>query len=484
MRILEQCYPNRFFYYFEEIAGIPHGSGNTKAISDYLVCFAKEHGLEWYQDDSNNVIIIKEATKGYETASPIIIQGHMDMVCEKEKDVSIDFEKDGLSLYIEDDFVRAKGTTLGGDDGIAVCFALALLESNEISHPRLEVVLTVDEEVGMLGAEVMDVSPLKGRMMLNIDSDEEGRFLTSCAGGLSLNGTIPVQRTRQEGRKIEILITGLLGGHSGSEIDKERANADILMGRVLHNLFQKLPLGIISLSGGLKDNAIPRECHASILIPAEAFEIVSSCVRECNETLQKEYLISDPELRIELTDQGVSEETILDFSSTNRVILYLRTVCNGVQHMSRSIDGLVETSLNLGIMELKEDALHLVHSLRSSVESRKEDLCRKVSTLLDMVGGECEIEGNYPAWEYKPNSPLREQITNVYEALFDKKPIFDAIHAGLECGLFSDKISELDCVSFGPDIFDIHTPKERLSISSTGRMWDFLVELLKQCKES
>ncbi len=482
MMLSEKLYPQRVFYYFEQIAAIPHGSRNTKAISDYLVDFAKEHNLVWYQDENNNVVIVKEASAGYEAAEPIIIQGHMDMVCEKEKGVDIDFEKDGLKLYIDGDFLKAEGTTLGGDDGIAVAYALALLDSQEIAHPKLEVVITVDEEIGMLGADAIDLSMLTGHTMLNIDSEVEGSFLTGCAGGMAVNVTLPIKRVMQSGEKVALTITGLEGGHSGSEIDKEHGNANILMGRLLRALFEETPFGIISLAGGLKDNAITRECVTELLVPQENVNLVKEIADKLDIELKKEFMTADPSVCIEFEDLGKKEESILDFGSVSRVIFYLRSVPNGVQHMSQVMHGLVETSLNLGIMELKEDALHTVTSIRSSVGTRKADLLDRVTAIVELLGGEAEVEGDYPAWEYKQDSSLRPQIAKVYKQLYGKDPVFETIHAGLECGLLSEKIKNLDCVSFGPDNFDIHTPKERLSISSTGRVWDFIVEFLRQAK--
>lgn len=482
MMKLENLYPERVFYYFEKLTEIPHGSRNTKQISDYLVSFAKEHDLKYYQDELNNVIIVKEATEGYENADAIIIQGHMDMVCEKENDCDIDFMKDSLDIFVDGDFVKARGTTLGGDDGIAVAYALAILESKEIAHPKLEVIITVDEEIGMLGAADIDLSMITGHKMLNIDSEEEGHFLTGCAGGMSLHSNIPVQRTTQKGQKFNLKITGLEGGHSGAEIDKERGNANVILGRVLKGIFDRTPFGIISLAGGLKDNAIPRECVSDILVPAENVGAAKEYVKEMDGILKNEFMSSDPAVTAVLTDEGEAEEQILDFGSVNRVIFYLRTVPNGIQNMSQVMHGLVETSLNLGIMELLEDHLHTVSSVRSSVGTRKTELCERVNTVVEMVGGETEIEGAYPAWEYRKDSDLRMQIAKVYEELYHTEPVFETIHAGLECGLLSQKIKDLDCVAFGPDIFDIHTPKERLSISSTARVWDMLVAFLKEAK--
>lgn len=482
MRVLENLQPERVFYYFEEIAKIPHGSGNTKQISDFIVEFSKNHGLEYYQDELNNVIIIKEATAGYESADAVIIQGHMDMVCEKESDCPIDFEKDGLTLFVEDGFVKAKGTTLGGDDGIAVAYALALLESDAYAHPRLEVVITVDEETGMNGAYGIDLSMLKGKKMLNIDSDEEGIFLTSCAGGTAVKATVPVKRNTENGVLLTVKVDGLFGGHSGAEIHKEHGNADILMGRLLNNLAEEIPFGIVTLAGGLKDNAIPRECSADILIKEECLERTIAIIEEHNSIYKKELFASDPAVQVCCENKGVQDAAILDFASLNRVLCYLRLVPNGVQNMSQAIRGLVETSLNLGIMVLKEDAFVTETSIRSSVGTRKMDVRDKLIQIIELVGGEAEVIGDYPAWEYKADSKLREEIASAYKTVYGKEPVFTAIHAGLECGILSEKIDGLDCVSFGPENFDIHTPKERLNIESTKRVWDFLVEYLKQCK--
>ncbi len=484
MSILEQhnLQPERVFYYFEEMAAIPHGSRDTKRISDYLVAFAQKYHLEHYQDELNNVVIIKEATAGYENADPIIIQGHMDMVCEKENDCAIDFEKDGLDLYVDGDFLKARGTTLGGDDGIAVAYALAILESDEIAHPRLEVVITVDEEIGMLGADAIDLSMLKGHKMLNIDSDVEGHFLTSCAGGMQADTTIPVAYEEASGMLYEVAVTGLEGGHSGAEIDKEHGNANILMGRVLKTLENEVEFGIISLAGGLKDNAIPRECKAELLVAEADTARLEEILTDLSKVLANEFMASDKDVKVVFKACGEAEEQVLTMGAQAKVIFYLRNVPNGVQHMSRVMPGLVETSLNLGIMELGEDALHLVTSVRSSVSTRKADLAEKLVYLAEFLGGEVSVEGDYPAWEYKADSDIRDTISAVYQELFDEEPVFEAIHAGLECGILSGKIPNLDCVSFGPNNYDIHTPKERLSISSTEKVWKLLIEFLKRCK--
>ena len=471
----------RVFDYFEEICAIPHGSRNTKQISDYLAAFAGKHGLTCHQDEANNIVIIKEASAGYENAEPVILQGHMDMVCEKENGCEIDFEKDGLDLYIDGDFLRARGTTLGGDDGIAVAYALALLESSEIPHPRLEVVITVDEEIGMLGAEVIDLSMLKGHRLLNIDSDVEGHFLTSCAGGMTVEAELAVTRMAQSGLVMKMAVSGLEGGHSGSEIDKEHANANIVAGRALKYISDRMELGVISMAGGLKDNAIPREHTAEVLIPVDKKEEFLAYLEELTGVLRREYAASDAGIQITAEEGGVQEAQILSYASMSKVLFYLRQVPDGVQHMSRVMPGLVETSLNLGILKLTEDALLTTTSVRSSVSTRKEELLDRLTHLVEFLGGEVEVNGDYPAWEYRADSRLRETISEVYRDLFDEEPVFEAIHAGLECGILSGKIADLDCVSFGPNNYDIHTPKERLSISSTEKVWKLLKEFLKRC---
>ncbi len=389
MGICENLEPKRVFFYFEEICGIPHGSGNTKAISDYCVSFAKAHNLKWVQDESNNIIIFKDGSKGYENSEPIIIQGHLDMVCEKESHVDIDFEKDGLKLFIDGDFLRAQGTTLGGDDGIAVAYALALLEDGSLEHPPLEIVLTVDEETGLLGAKSIDLSVLKGRKLLNIDSDEEGVFLTSCAGGLRADCQIPVSWAAAEGTAYEITVSGLLGGHSGGEIHKERGNGVMLLGRALYELGQEINYSLASLSGGLKDNAIPREARAVLLLPQEDDgQLLLSKTDDICKTLKNEYRSSDPGLEICCRKLAESPEEAVDGISLTKILFLLRTMPWGVQHMSTEIEGLVETSLNPGIMKLEEDAFTLCFAIRSSVTSRKYELASRLAFITEFFGGE------------------------------------------------------------------------------------------------
>lgn len=482
MRKLEQLAPEKVFYYFEEICNIPHGSEHTKAISEYLANFAKERNIRFIKEPCGNIIFFVPASAGYENAEPVIIQGHMDMVCEKESGCTKDMDKEGLDLYVEDGFVGAKDTTLGADDGIAVAYALALMDDASIMHPALEIVITIDEEIGMLGAADIDVSMLKGKKFINIDNELEGQILTGCAGGMSLNTTVPVTRTQQDGLKVSLLVSGLCGGHSGAEIDKERANATLVMGRVLDLLFFEFPVNIIRMKGGNKDNAIPRECSCSILIPMEAKERFEEILVSANEMLAREYAFTDANIKVTYEIGEQTTESALDYASVNKIIYYLTTVPNGPTHRTQNDFALVETSLNLGIFELKEEVLSIITSVRSSVSSRKYELATVVNKIVNMIGGDIVVEGDYPAWEYRKDSSLRDGLNQIYQEMYHKQPEFTIIHAGLECGIFSEKISDLDCVSLGPTIYDIHTPKERLDIASTKRVWEFLLTYLARCK--
>ncbi|MCU6761274.1 Cytosol non-specific dipeptidase [uncultured Roseburia sp.] len=471
----------RVFYYFHEICQIPHGSGNTKAVSDYCVQFAKEHGLEYYQDSLNNVIIIREAAKGYEDHKPYIIQGHLDMVCEKDADRTIDFEKEGLDLYEEQGYLKARGTTLGADDGIAIAYGLALLEKEDLKSPRLEVVFTVDEETGMYGAKGIDLSVLKGRELLNLDSEEEGIFLCGCAGGMRARAEFSFTREIRSGILAVLTLTGLHGGHSGSEIQKEYGNAIQLMGRVLKELEQLCHYSLIHINGGLKDNAIPREASAEILLSEDNMDSFHSAVSHMESILHKEYENTDPELKLSASvKKAETSEHVMAKQGKHQILTFLYTMPNGVQHMSTDLYDLVETSLNAGIMTTSENHVQISFSIRSSVSSRKRLLADQIRLLTESLLGCYTEDGEYPAWEYRKDSLLRKRLIQVYEELFNQRPKVEAIHAGLECGLFLEKLPDLDCVSLGPQIDDIHTPSEKLSIASTEKIWKFLLEFLKK----
>lgn len=483
MGILSNLEPKPVFHFFEEICQIPHGSTNTKQISDYCAGFAEKRGLKYIQDKSNNVIIFKPGTAGYENNAPIMLQGHLDMVCEKDKDCTIDMEKEGLQLQLQDGTISAKGTTLGGDDGIAAAYALALLDSTDIPHPPLEVVFTVDEEIGMLGAAALDYSPLTARTMLNLDSEDEGYLLVSCAGGISIRGHLPLTRFSASGKKATLCITGLLGGHSGIEIDKGRANACKLLGRTLYTLQREFSFLISSLQGGLKDNAIPREATATLLIGNDVDEkAFIQRVEDIQKTYRREFQQTDSSVRCTLTLSEEETETLQAMTPecSQRAITALVNLPNGIQRMSCDIEGLVQTSLNLGILETSDTELTYSFAVRSSVETEKYALAEQIQCLTEHLGGSVDSFGSYPAWEYRQDSPLRDLMVTVFEEQYGRKPVVQAIHAGVECGLFAGNLPDLDCVSFGPDMKDIHTPKETLDVDSTRRTWNYLLEILKR----
>lgn len=479
MSVLDQLEPNKVFRYFEQLCAIPHGSRNTKAVSDWCVAFARERGLEHYQDDFHNVIIIREATPGYEAAEPVILQGHLDMVCEKEPGCPKDMEREGLDLAVEGGFVIARGTTLGGDDGIAVAMALAILDDASIPHPRLEVVLTTEEEIGMLGAAALDVSPLRGRHLLNLDSEAEGVFTVGCAGGSLTKCTLPVKREPFAGEALRLTVSGLTGGHSGAEIHQGRANAALLLGRLLRAMAAAAELRLVSASGGAKDNAIPVAAEA--VVTAADGASARAAFTAMAEQLKKEYRVTDPALEVAVTDTDAAELP-MDGDSTRRALCFLTCAPNGVQEMSREIPGLVQTSLNLGILDTGSGELSAAFCVRSSIASQKEMLHDRLRCLTEALGGTVDISGDYPAWEFRPDSALRERMTEVFREQYGHEPKIEAIHAGVECGLLCGKLPDLDCVSIGPDLEEIHTPRERMSIASVQRVWAFVLEVLKRSK--
>lgn len=482
--ILKDLQPVEVFRYFEEMSEIPRGSGNEKGISDYLVSFAKEHQLDYLQDEALNVIIRKPATKGYENGPKIVLQGHMDMVCEKNADVEHDFMKDPLKLRIIEDKVMATGTTLGADNGIAVAMGLAILASNEYEHPAIELLVTTSEETGMDGAMALDSKHIEGRTLINIDSEEEGKFLVSCAGGVTARVNIPVtyEEIKDQIVGFHIQIDGLKGGHSGMEIDKGRGNATKLMGRVLRKLVQEQQVQLVSLEGGSKHNAIPRIASAIIAISKENVEEMHKTVEMLNQTFKDELRTPDPlvELKIEAVSQ--LPDKIMTRETTSHVVHYLYLVMDGVVSMSMDIEGLVESSLNLGVITQMEDSIEFISSIRSSVRSKKEELLDRLILTAQTQNGSIKVESNYPEWAYNPDSKIRPVFIAAYQHLYGNDPEISAIHAGLECGLFAEKFGDIDEISFGPNLYDVHTPNESMSISSVLRSWELLLEVLKNCK--
>ena len=484
---LEQLDYKGIFRYFSEISKIPRGSGNEQEISDYLVSFAKEYQLEYTQDKVNNVIIIKEATPGYEKEPAIILQGHMDMVCEKKKENSHDFLKDEIKLIIDGDYIHAKDTTLGADNGIALAYGLALLADETLEHPRLEVIFTTDEEVGLKGAKAIDISNLQGKYMINLDSEEEGYLLCSCAGGLGGLSTLPLVRIAEFGKKVKVSLGGLKGGHSGIDIGKNRRNATKLLGRLLFDLRDQCNFGLIHMQGGFKDNVIPREAYAEILVfsenekdPVEGYQKLKKSISEIMSRYQKELASSEPDLEYQIEEMELDTYKALHPVAFEKILFYLINVPYGVQVMSSDIEGLVESSINLGTFQLEDDRAVFCSSIRSSVDSYKHYLSNRLEYLISFLGGEYEIKGEYPGWEFKKDSPLREHCKKIYKEMYGKDMKVEAIHAGLECGLLFEQLPTLDIVSIGPDTFDVHTIEERVSIPSTIRVYQFLENVIKE----
>ena len=470
MGILTELQPKAVMHYFEELCSIPHGSLDTKRISDYCVRFAQERGLKYIQDDSNNVVIYKAATPGYEDHPTVILQGHLDMVCEKDPDCDIDFSTDGLRLAHDGEYIFAKGTTLGGDDGIAVAYALALLDATDLKHPPLECVFTVDEEIGMLGADAMDMAVLKGRLLLNCDSEDEGVLTVSCAGGARSDFKVSLFR-EPAGTCYRVAVEDLLGGHSGVEIHKGRANSNKVLGDILRNI----PCRLVSIDGGSKDNAIPRTTVAYVC--SEDTDFPSRFAQLCEEA-RKSLPTTETEVRFSCEKATCAE--MLTEDSSAAVMGLLWDLPNGVQAMSKDIEGLVQTSLNLGILETTEAYVRMAFSVRSSVNEEKESLLEQLRALAKKYNAAYEESGHYPAWEYRKDSVLRDTMVSTYADLYGKKPIVEAIHAGLECGIFCDRLPGLDAVSFGPQMHDIHTSRERLSIASVQRTWEYLLAVLER----
>ena len=480
MGVLSNLEPRDVFAYFEQICSVPHGSGNTKRISDLCVAFAKEHGLRCRQDAVNNVVIRKDASAGYESAEPVILQGHIDMVCAKTADCAKDMTQEGLDVRTDGRTVWADKTSLGGDDGIAVARIMAILADESLPHPPIEAVLTVDEEVGMDGAFALDCSDLRGRRLLNIDSEEEGVFTVSCAGGVRLDSFLPgifLPLTNETG--YIVTLSGLLGGHSGVEIDKGRANANHLMGRVLYMAMEAVPgLRLTDIRGGAADNVICRECVAKIAVPAASVAKLEAFVREFEAVLRNEYALGDPDLT--LTCGRVELDMALDAETTSRMLHVLFALPQGVQEMSLDFPGLVQTSLNLGVISVEPDGLHFAYSLRSSIASQKELLRRRLRSVVEYAGGRVSERGDYPNWQYRKDSAFRELVRDAYRDLYGKDARIDATHGGLECGLFINKIPGLDALSLGPDLKDVHSVRERLDVASTARTYALICEVLRR----
>ena len=482
---LENLQPELVFKYFAEISRIPRGSGNEKGISDYLASEGKRLGLEVVQDENLNVLIKKPATKSYENAPTVIIQGHMDMVCEKNKGKEHDFTKDPIELRVEGDYLYATDTTLGADNGIAVAMGLALLASDDLEHPALEVIFTADEEETMNGAMNLNGELFKGEYIINLDSEEEGTITVSCAGGVTAVVTIDKEYIMVEDKSAyKIDVKGLLGGHSGMEIDKQRANSNVIMGRLLNHLANtsNIDFDLVSIEGGLKNNAIPREAECVILVDKNDESNLQKEIENILKVFKNEYKTSDPDLNIVVEKVEEEYNKVLNKKCKENIIALINLMPRGIQTMSMDIKGLVESSTNLGVISNKEESIVFEFATRSSVKSLKDDINNRMTLLCSTLGVKLDLIDDYPEWEYAKDSKLEEICVDTYEELTGKKPEIVAIHAGLECGLLLDAIKGAQAISIGPNLFDVHTPNEHLDILSTERTWKYLVAILKNIK--
>jgi len=485
MKNLEEITEERIFYHFKEISKIPRGSGHEKEISDYLINFGRNLGLECIQDGALNVIIKKPASKGYENAPVVIIQGHMDMVCEKNSDKVHDFNKDPIQLVVDGDYIYADRTTLGGDDGIAVAYAMALLEDNTIEHPALEILITTDEETGMTGAMAVQPQYLNGKIVLNLDSEEEGKLWVSCAGGIRTQSTMIIKwiDKKENTKEYTLQVKGLKGGHSGADIHLGRGNSNKLMGRLLNEIKKEVDFNLISLNGGSKDNAIPREAEAVVSINSkDEKKLIDTKTKIC-ENIKREFGIKDPDLKIVVLESEEKVEKVFSDETTTKIISLSYLYPNGINTVSSEIEGLTESSTNLGIVKTNENNIEYHSAVRSSVFSLKEEIVERNRCLTEVLGGTFTTNAGYPEWPYKTDSKIRDICKEIYSKMYGEEAEVVAIHAGLECGLFKEKLGDLDMISFGPDIFDIHTPNEHMSISSARRCFEYLLEVLKEIRE-
>ena len=479
MGVLSGLEPQAVFGFFESLCAIPRGSHHTGAVSTYLETFARQRGLRCRRDELNNVIVWKDAAPGYEDAPVVMLQGHMDMLIEKERECPRNTDQEGLDIFVEGDEIGAHGTTLGADDGIGVAMMLAVLDDDRVLHGPLECVFTADEEVGMQGVRGLNVSDLKARFMINLDSLEERVFTVSCAGSTRVVSTLPMGRAPFEGTVCALMVDGFIGGHSGEDIHRGRANANRLMGRALMEIMAKTDLRLLTVSGGAKDNTIPRD--AAALIAVKDLDAAKAAAAELAEALENEYRATEKKIRVRLFPTR-SSFTPMDEDSTRRAATFLFCAPNGVQMMSAEVPGLVQTSLNFAQVYTEDDKMVCRFMVRSSVNSQAAEIAHRVMALTRAMGGEAHIPSAYSAWQYRPDSRLREVMTDAFRTVYGAEPRIAALHASLECGILSGKMPDLDCISFGPDVVNVHTPRERLRIASTWRTWALLRETLRRLK--
>lgn len=478
---LENLTPKEVFRWFYEICNIPHGSGNTQAIADFISNFAVQRGYRNIKDEANNVIVYADGTLGYENSKPIILQGHIDMVCEKDNQCTIDMETEPVKLCTNGEFIWADGTTLGGDNGIAIAYMLAILDDKSIPHPPLECLFTADEEIGMVGARFLDVNNLNTNLLINIDSEVEGVLTVSCAGGVRAHCDIPIEKENTNGECFKITINGLRGGHSGIDINQRRINANKLMAEVLCNIYPKIKFRLVEINGGNKDNVITSSCECIICVDNTITDNLLETVNKINNRLKAENKNNEPNLNISAVKVDNFQQC-MTLSSTEKILFALLQVPNGVETMSPDIPNMVQTSLSLGVLNTKENSVYMRFFIRSNVDSEKEALVLKIQSFFEHWDGTTEFCNDYPAWEYRQDSRLREIMIETFKKIYGYAPKVTALHAGLECGILSGKIPNMDAVSFGPDMFNVHTSKEKLNVASAERCWEYLKSVLENCK--
>ena len=480
--VLKGLKPEKVFEFFELLCSVPHGSGNTKQISDLCVNFAKERGLKWRQDEYNNVVIFKPASVGYENAETVILQGHMDMVCAAEPDCGIDMKTDGLNLMVEGDWIKARGTSLGGDNCIAVAMIMAVLDDEKLPHPAIEALFTTDEETGMDGAMGLDVADLKGKCLVNLDSEEEGFLTVSCAGGVRTECVFPAdfEPVPADFCTAKITVEGLQGGHSGVDIDKGRASATQLMGRFLYRAEKELGIQLCEITGGTFTNVIPLYCGAVVALEKNKLARLAELCKEYEAMFSFEYAAVESGLCMNCTEVDFAK--MASVKRTKNILSFMLLSPYGIQTMSMDIPGLVQTSLNLGVAASTEDSFVLSYSIRSAILSQKMMLVERLEELCAQCGAEMSCHAAYPGWAFKKDSKLRDALSDACEAVLGKKPEITATHGGLECGLFMEKIPGLDCVSLGPNMEEVHSVRERLNISSTERLYKIVCSFLENWK--
>jgi dipeptidase D len=473
--------------YFEQINQIPRCSKNEQKIAAWLTTWARNRGFETKSDACGNLMIVVPASKGYESAPTVVLQGHMDMVCEKRPDIRHNFKTDPIKNIISGDWLQADGTSLGADNGLAIALIMALVTDESVNHPKLELLFTVDEETGLIGANQLDAEMLSGRILINIDSEDEGIFTIGCAGGINtaLDLSIDQIPVKEQDSLIKISVAGLRGGHSGIDINKGRANANKIMSRILSKALEKIALRLISYSGGSTHNAIARDAEAMVALAPDQMSAFKQIIADLGKKLETEFssIENDLTIKVTLISDPDDQITSADDADTRKIVNLLTALPHGVDRMSMEADGLVDTSSNLATVSFSKKGLHILTSQRSVFTSRVEEIFQQVAAAARLAGASVKTDSAYPAWQPKRDSALLRRCRETYQALFKARPVVEIIHAGLECAVIGDKYPDMDMISIGPTMENPHSPDERLYIPSIAKLWDFLVALMASYKE-